>query len=321
LNVALQLLFGPSVLRLTDDTQVVVSVANQYPRAMYDDEVGLAATGTGLGMTVSQLDGATYSRASGSFSFGLTSVGTFILDLTSPANEWMVIDSLFNDKIYAFDRTTGIVGDLIIDTGATNGVLGAQARANDRWLYFLGPNVKSCPLDFSDNFSNEAPLVGVGNGVANVSRTRRRDTICLIYVSGEVVYYDYVLREQVGDIAFVGANVGAWYSPRHDVFVVLTETTAPQYLSVYANSVAPTSISAPDPDPPLTRGRVSTIRVTVTGSHSDACVGELIDWELSGPGALLAQQSTTDAQGIARVGYVAPITLSTDPTITASLTI
>lgn len=315
--MALELLAGPFNVRDADGTAVDITQAQFYPTAIYDDVIGLASSGSGSYCTT-QMDGVTYTRAKGSFGFGGTSAGAFILDLQSN-EDWIVRDTLFNNALYAFDRKTGALGSLIID-GATNAVVDVQARAADRYLSFVNSTAKSRPLDLSSAFATECTFVGYGSGRASLSRTRHANILCVAWPSGQVLYYDYVNRVQADGAAFIGANYGAWYSPLHDVFVALTGTSTNQ-ISVYANSVLPTAISNPVASPALAQGRKSAISVTITGAQGDPSAGELVDWVLDGPGSLVSTQSETDASGVATVAYITPLALSTNPTFTATVTL
>ena len=314
--MALERLAGPFTVRNPAGAPIDIEEARFYPTALYDDAIGLASTmsngGSGTLFCITQMDGTTYPRAAG------YRANSYVLDLQS-ATAWLIVNGLFLDAIYAFDPQTGVAGNLVINAG-NGSMVDVQARAADRWLSFVNANVQSRPLDFTTAFATEFTLAGAGSGRANLSRTRRANILCLTWQTGEVLFYDHVARAQTAGAAFVGANTGAWYSPRHDVFVVLTGTSTNQ-VSVVANSVRPTAISAPVAAPALAKGRGSVISVYLRGTNNDPAAGELVDWALAGPGSLLAPQSRTDADGIARVGYVAPIVLTTNPTFTATVTL
>lgn len=304
--MALELLAGP--FPVVDGNGDALDISQTCQHA---DGFGIGAYQTGF-FSVVQWDGKTYPRAT------MPRAEIYVLDLQDEAGNWLIIEALLLDKIYAFDRRTGAVGDLLY-SGATAEMNGIQARCTDRFLNVISTHARGRPLDLSTAFANEATFVGAGTGTASLSRTRQANVICVIWPTGEVLYYDFVNKVQVAGSGFLGTNAGAWYSPRHDVFVVLTGSGT-NYISIYANSVAPTDISDPAASPSLQKGRSSTISVTLTGSAGNPVAGELVDWTLSGPGALLASQSLTDESGVASVGYVAPLTLSTDPEFTATVT-
>lgn len=314
--MALERLAGPFPVSDPAGTPIDIAEAMFYPTAIYDDVIGLASFMSDGGVhslfCITQMDGITYPRSAGQ------NTNNFVLDLQATP-DWLVTSGLFKEAIYAFDPRAGVVGGLVI-SGAIASMADVQARAVDRWLSFTNSNVQSRPLDFATAFATEFTLAGAGSGRANLSRTRRANILCLTWPTGEVLFYDHLARAQVAGAAFVGANNGAWYSPRHDVFVVLTGTATNQ-VSVFANSVRPTAISAPVAAPALAKGRGSVISVYLRGANNDPAAGEMVDWTLAGPGSLLAPQSLTDADGIARVGYVAPLALSTNPTFTATVTL
>jgi hypothetical protein len=316
--MALELLAGPFPVVAGDGvTAVDISEARFYPQAIYDDAnaiVSYANPGAIGSLTITQMDGVTYNRAA------ISHAQNFVLDLQTP-NGWLAVDSLFMDAVHAFDLTTGAVGDLIL-SGGTADMADVQVRAADRWLTISNAIVGARALALTTgSFATEFTLIGAGTGRASVSRTRKDGVLCVAWPTGEVLFYDCIARVQVpGLAAFVGANYGAWYSALHDVFVVLTGTST-NAVSIYANAVLPTAISNPVASPALALGRMSTLSVTLTGANGEPSAGELVDWALAGPGNLMATQSESDENGVARVGYVAPLALSTDPTFTATVTL
>ncbi len=315
--MALELLAGPFAVVAGDGvTALDISEAQYYPQAIYDDAnciVSYANPGAIGSLTITQMDGVTYNRAA------MSHAQNFVLDMQTVAG-WLAVDSLFMTAVRAFDLTTGAVGDVII-SGGTAEMADIQARCADRWLTCSNGIVANRALDATTgSYTTERTLIGHGSGRASLSRTRQADVLCLAWPTGEILFYDVVARSQAPGAAFVGANNGAWYSPRHDVFVVLTGTST-NHVSVYANAVLPTAITDPAASPALTRGRRSVVSVTLTGANGEPSAGELVDWVLDGPGELLTTQSVSDENGAASVGYVAPLDLSTDPTFTATVTL
>lgn len=314
--MALELLAGPFSVRTPAGTAVDISEARFYPQAIYDDAnaiVSYANPGAVGALTITQLDGVTYNRAA------ISHAQNFVMDLQT-TDGWLAVDAALMDTVRAFDLSTGAVGALIL-SGGTADMVDVQAQCTDRWLTCSNGVVGYRDLAATTgSYTTECTLVGHGSGRANLSRTRQATVLCVTWPTGEVLFYDFVSRTQAPGSAFVGANYGAWYSALHDVFVVLTGTDTNQ-VSIYANSVLPTAITDPVAFPALTRGRQSAVSVTLTGADGEPAPGELVDWALTGPGTLLATQSESDADGVARVGYIAPMTLSTDPTFTATVTL
>ena len=312
----LELLAGP--FPVVDGAGDAVSLSEgQFDQtALYDDATGLASYSADLGgFCVTQIDGTTYLRSA------MTRANSYVLDL--PGNDWLLISALFNDLIYTLNKATGVLGTVLLDGEDVNSVIDILARAPDRFITVARQKVRARPLDLSSAFSDEYTLSGPptsGTSQATLSRTKNTDVLCITYATGQVVYYNWRTLAQVGGVSYLPTNTGAWYSAKHDVFVVLTGTTT-NAISIYANAAIPAAISAPAAAPTLKRGRRSTISVTVTGANGEPCKGELIDWALDGPGTLLAEQSETDESGVASAGYVAPLSLSTNPTFTASLVI
>jgi hypothetical protein len=311
--MALELLAGPFPIAKPDGTALDIAEALSNPTSLYDDVVGLASYSSVLGgFCVSQMDGTTYVRAYS------PRPNYLLLDLQTPA-DWLIVDALFVDRLFKFDRKTGSPVAQIGEAGATAAYDKILARTADRFLGVSGANVRFKPLDLSAGWVNEATLTGAGSGAAvSLSRTRVANVLCIAYQGGQIVFYNHATKTQTAGTAFIGANHGAWYSPKHDVYIALTGTTT-NLVSVYANAVAPTTIGTPFAVPALTRGRASQIRVTVSGANGEPAVGELVDWTMTGGGTLLATQSTTDTNGVASVGYAAPLSLTTSPTFTATL--
>lgn len=114
-------------------------------------------------------------------------------------------------------------------------------------------------------------------------------------------FYDTQNREISSSIMNLGmTHDGLVYAPEFGVLVSLHTTGSLCQIRIWSLEVLPTTLSAPVVSAGEPRsGRVVTYRVRTTGSNSDPCVGELIDWSLSGVGILLDSQSETDEDGYA----------------------
>lgn len=113
-------------------------------------------------------------------------------------------------------------------------------------------------------------------------------------------------------------NDGLYYAPEFGVLVSLHQN--PPQLRVWSLEVKPAVLSDVEViSGEVVGGRLATYRVQALGDMADPCVGELIDWKLSGAGILLNVQSTTDEEGyaITRVKY--GLSESGLSTVTASL--
>jgi hypothetical protein len=267
-------------------------------KAFYDDSVGLCTYNATLGgHCVIQFDGAAYLRSY------QPRANDFTLDLQRPG-EYLLRDSLASTAIYLFDKATGIAGALV-SSGASGHVSDALVRASDRFITVSGGTVQYKALTLGGSWTTEATLTGAGTLAPTVSRTRDANVIALAYANGTVLYYDVEARAQVAGSAYIGTNNGAWYSPKHDIFVAL----ASAMVKVFANAVRPSSLSNPAAVSPITQGRVSEVQVRLLGANSDPCADELVDWSITaGDGALKYAQTTTDADGYATNEYVAPVT-------------
>lgn len=264
--------------------------------AFYDDELGWCSySGTLGGYCIVQLDGAGYLRGyqprANKFAIDMQRLGQYIIH-----------DSLFSDALYLFDKAAGTRGEVVLSGGSYGN---AQVRAPDRWLTVSAALVQYRALDFSGSWTTETTLTGTSGTNATWSRTRASNILAIAHENGTIVYYDVTAQAQVGGVSYIGANQGAWYSPKHDMFVARTSAHA---LKVFANAVRPSSLSNPAAITPLTQGRVSSVRVRLLGSDSDACEGELVDWSITaGSGELALAQSETDSDGYAYNDFIAPI--------------
>lgn len=286
--------------------------------AYYDDRYGLISSGlisaSVQGYRWSQLDGRTYLK--GESTFGNFGHGKLVFDLETD-DDWLTVNTLVNQTIHPFNLQFGYAGTAEY-SGATNTFNGVGARTSTHYLKFANSTVQSVPRATPEAaYATDTILTGYGFAEPKLSKTRSPDVLCLAYGDGKIIFYNWRTKLQVAGAAFLPANQGAWYSPRHDFYV----THISNQISIYANAVLPTAISVPSASPSLTKGMHSTISVTATGSNGEVAAGELIDFELVGPGTLLAEQATTNASGVASVGYIAPLTLSTNPQFNASLVI
>lgn len=296
----LELLSGPNAiyrgLAPGSPVDALTDVA-ETQRAFYDDSLGLCSYSLTLGgYCIVQLDGAAYLRSD------QARANVFTLDLQQPG-EWLIHASLFEDALYEFDKRAGTFGALVL-SGATGDMSNIHVRAADRYLSALSGFVQFRPLDLSAAFVTEATLTGAGSGRPTWSRTRDANVLALVYTGGELVYYDVAAQAQAAGGGNLGANAGAWYSVKHDVFVAL----ASDAVKVFANAVRPASLSNPAAVDAIVQGRVSQVRVRLLGADSDACAGELVNWSITaGDGSLKHAQSETDADGYAYNDYIAPV--------------
>lgn len=311
----LELLAGPFDFKDADGN---VLTAGTGLETRWDDDVGLISRmrvgPTDDFYTVSQLDGLTHIRSSYSRAIPLA------LDL--PGSRLLAHEPLFRESLYKFDKAAGAFGDVEIGPGVTNYVYYVDARLPDRFIYAWGYTpyaaVMTMPLDAPNSDSLEYQFANSAgwDGRARISATGRDHVVCITFPSGVIVFYDREAKTEVAARKYVPANYGAWYSPKFDVFVVLD---ADKKLRIYSSTPEPYAISDPAAGGAVLRGRVTRLVARLTGSNGEACANELIDWTLSGPGELASAQSKTDAEGYAAVDYVAPIDLTTDPTITATM--
>jgi hypothetical protein len=335
----MELLAGPyTVARSGTDNRF--TGPTDVNRAFWDDELGIGSLssytsvddtlGYGANYFITQLDGTCGARAKAQH-------GAVLVDMTGQY-EWCLFNAGFDvdlssaaGTLYGFDKQSGVYADkLIVKSAALFAEPGSypQIRTADRLIAIQGPYVTKRAIDGSDSeWVAEYTLtpgildpIYFNPNVPSVSRTRDANVLCLIYPSGGILFYDVVAKQQVAKpwIARIGANNGAWYSVKYDIFISYTVSDTDWYVSVWANAVRPDSLSDPEAVSPLVAGRVTQVRARLLGGHGEPCAGELISWSITaGDGSLTATQSTTDSEGYAYVGYAAPITVMTAPTIQA----
>jgi hypothetical protein len=303
--VALELLAGPTTIV---NAAAATLTPSNGAAAFYDDAVGLFAYDVPSGgYIVAQLNGQAYLRSN------IGSAPKYVLDLQRPG-EYLAQQGPAWQKLYVWDKRAGVFGDLLL-SGGINFVVDLQARAADRYLNVLNSAVRFKPLDNSGAWTTEATLTNAGSSQPTLSRTRQTGVLCLAYADGHIVYYDAIAKAQASGWANIGANSGAWYSPKHNIFVAI----AANKLKVFAYAVRPAALGNPQAIAALTRGKVSRIKAQLTGSNGEACAGEIIEWSMSGDGALTAAQSETDQDGWAYNDFLAPATSSGGATINAQV--
>mgnify|MGYP000538302027 CR=1 FL=1 len=306
--MALELLAGPLDVLMLDATPVT-DIAGQT-QAFWDDATGLSCySSTVGGMSVAQMDGTICLRSD-------FSPGYFTLDTQTPGT--FLVSGGSNQTLYEYQKAPAVQGALIGSNGV-NWSQGLEIRTADRYVHFLGATVyyKSLASTATAWTTTEATLSltrALSDLTPTCSLTDTQDVIAVAYVSGEIAFYNVVTKLQVGQNAYVPANIGAWYSRKHKVWIVLDDTNA---ISVYSTTVLPDSLSAVTADTPMKQGGVSRVRVQLTGDEGEPCAGEIVTWGETGPGTLAQVQSTTDADGWAVNDYAVP----PNATVTAAIEI
>ncbi len=312
--------------------------------ACWDDDVGICAKGSTYGVTYGTLppDPVTFVQESlnhlGHNYYVIQMDGTagprgelsnypngFVVDARSPgglcvfSRDPVGTTSDITYDLYEFEPPLGTLGALIQSSAYAH--TDAHVLCSDRFLRIDARGIYALPL-LTAGETLECPFgIGDGGGLfygASVSRTADRDVLCIVWDSGRVIYYNVIAKALVRTEheRWIGANTRAWYSPRFDVFV---SSVQENYIRIYANAVRPASISAPVASTSVVLGRMTSVAVQVLGAQGEPCAGELVQWSVVGPGHLELFQSATDADGTATNRYAPPVTLSTDPVVTAEV--
>lgn len=307
----LELLAGPFDFRDADGAMLAPNITSGGAETVWDDDVGLISHMTIGGLacyTVTQLDGLTYPRST------YDRARPLVLDV--PGAKLLSQLWLFRDALLEFDKLAGTYG-ATLTSGGINYVHAITVRVPDRYLRAIHSRIDTMTFAAPNVLATEYTFSGSLGAYATISRTEEDDILCVVWSeTGVVTYYNYDAKQEMRARKYLPPHLKAWYSPRHDIFVLIDTD---KRLNVYAATVRPDVLSAPEAMSPITRGRKSILRVRLTGSNGEACPGERIDWALVGPGLLGAEQSPTDADGYATIDYYAPLDLPASPVITAGV--
>lgn len=300
----LELLAGPFDILDLDGNSVVDPAGYPIQGFYYDDDLGLMFSEGWLNEVIwlIQMDGTAAVRSQ--------FFGRFIVDLQpGRLGEYLVTNPPYESKLHLYEKRSGTYSETLLSLAGLTPLLNVQVRCEDRFIGIGTPlsTIKTWPLDMSQAAVTEATLTGAGSGIYRPqwSRTRDANILAIAFQNGNVLYYDHVQKQQADGFAYIGANLGAWYSPRHNVFLKLTTD---RQLEIYANAPRPYSLSNPSGDAPA-RGRMTTYTVRVLGAQNEPCPNEIIDWSLDpgDPGQLRGAQSSTDSDGYASIDYFAPV--------------
>lgn len=317
----LETLAGPfDVVNLDGDSVITTFITQTWA---YHDDIGVIYFSGGTGSSqnttyVVQLDGTACNRSNGYSNF-------LIYDL-DPSNygELLARQHPFNNHLSTWDKFACVVKDELLFQGGVVGFSNHQIRLADRFLMATHhpiSRVKWHPLGVPVvSFEDEAVLTNAGTGSIPPawSMTRNPNILAIAYRDGAIVYYDHVNKVQMPGVANIGTNKGAWYSPRHNIWIKINSANQ---LVIHAATPRPSAMTAPSGSAAL-RGRTTTFSVTVTGDAGEPCPDELISWSLlSGAiGQLKATQSRTNQNGQASIDYIAPVIGAlSDVTIRAEL--
>ena len=309
--MALELLAGPFTLSSTLGDSVRIQSAGRITG--YADGVGLittvlvydGATLNAFGTATIKFDGQTFLRGAdlsgASRFFGADQVTKGLLYQASDIRPYSPAINTLGDPIgvavphiYKMVRLREGTGERFIRTNTTSGNIETSpdaAGATTGWTIEYDPNVSLGSNPGLTLCKDGTLIVGCSNGT--------------------ILFYDTVAKTRKKDdraISVTTGLIGTWYSEKHDIFISLHDYGSNVWkVNVWASSVLPTTLSTPVALSGPSKGRVSQMRTRLTGSASDPCVGELIDWTLTGDGALSAAQSETDIDGYAYIDYIAPI--------------
>lgn len=302
----LEILAGPFDILTLDAVPLWQGSSADPDNYYYDDDVGLIVSASNLTSKKTwlvQLDGTATELSWNHY-------GSLLIDLDKNLpGVYLITNNPFNTSMWRYDKRSGTYGDKELGPGSYDY---QRVRLGDR---FIGAGssgsvyrvIRQWSLDGSGGLNEFifSDLPSNMGGKPAWSITRDPAVFAIAYPNGTIVYYNHILKQGTSERSFIGSNLGAWYSPRFNVWVKLTLNAQ---LEIYATTPKPHALSNPAGTTPA-RGRVTTYTVQLTGDAGEPCQNELIDWSLQpgDPGALGNLQSRTDSAGIAAVDYIAPV--------------
>ena len=329
--MALKLLQGPITMTVDpDDDDYIGDDPNFFEIAQifWLDEYGLVGpqrtglTGGGQRTARVSLDGV-MSLCADRVRFGTATVYTYDYQKNKLLNWYQGINIPHSVEPLTMGISEGVNESL----GLTN----ASTRLYDRWLRLNTPNtMEYADLDAATNTWNTEYSFDPSIAASSFQDQLVPGPGTTVYIytldaNGMIAQYDWLNKTEVLPRKYLGTqHDGCWYSRRFDIFIAWDTNALNADLgeiTIYANEVEPSALSAPTALTPITQGRVSTIQTTLTGSNGEAVPDRRIDWSITvGNGTLLQTQSITDEDGVAETQYRAELSGGVNPTIQASLT-
>jgi hypothetical protein len=248
--------------------------------------------------------------------------GDFSLDLEE---DELINMGLGSGELLRYSPITVAFKENLTPTGILNGT--KMARLPDRNLFVWFGAIRS--VASSTNNINDASLVveaslPVSEQYPQSYSKGPQGTLYISSGDGRLYQYNTQSKALMGHPTGLGmACKGCWYIAEHNIFISIHNITgsSQQELRIWANETAPASLSNPVALNPLLKGKVTQIEVQLLGDYSEPVEGVLVDWTLTGDGALSPLQSRTDSQGKARTKYIAPLDSLPTITVQASLTL
>lgn len=322
--MALELLAGPFVIRDMAGELIDSTTLNLIGGMAYDDDMcAIMCNDTtktrliawdGLAAVISDTDRVWYT------------IDLSDYPIITP-RKYEVVNRLLADSNHAYNKTAGVREGARIHDGNTNDALLIDMKLPDRYIGVVSSRVYTKPHDLTGQAGNGTQECLLTKGPwpdsaaitprAALSLTRDRAIMAAVFSDGTIIYYNHMTTTQVQKWDFIGANRGAWYSERHDVWI---RWGADNQIYIHASTAAPYALSNPAGDAPL-KGKSTLYTVQLLGEHLEPIAGELIEWELGegDPGSLSGTQSETDDSGNASIRYYAPVDGSGDIAINARL--
>jgi len=247
-----------------------------------------------------------------------------------PKHQWALTGGSLSGPAVEYRYEPKVLGaqeagpDLVYGDGLR---LAPYIRLEDRRLFMSGFDIYA-NVDGVETLEYTLPFQGKlrpGRSQTDVfaeSGSTQEEAVCCFY-NTELKVRDSILFHIA---AIEGSNtLGVRYVPEYQVIVSihqLTPTTPPHQIQirVWSLEVAPTVLSdITVVGGTIHAGQIATFQVTLTGAQNEPCIGELIDWAVTGIGTVLDVQSVTDATGMAETRVLFGVTESGECVVTASV--
>lgn len=320
--MALRLLAGPTPMTYQGNPAWFLRDPQWLPglglvgTVFYKDDGGVTRTGH---VCVVSFDGKAQTRNDNPSVF---SQGDFSLDLEDSE---LIVMGYGSGELLRYSAITVAFNENLTPTGVLNGT--KMARLPDRNLFIWGKAITSIPLA-SNDINDASKVVEASLPVSiNYPQSYSAGATGTLYIAsgdGRLYRYNHETKSLEWSNSGIGMSCrGCWYIAAHDIFISIHNIadSSQQELRIWANEIAPATLSNPVALSPLLKGKVSAVEVRLLGDYSEPVEGALVDWTLTGAGALSPLQSSTDSEGKARTHYIAPLDSLPTITVQASVTL
>ncbi len=222
----------------------------------------------------------------------------------------------YYSRYQEFDYFTGQAIGEQFSPGSSRPYYGLAERS----VYLNNGQLLSHPGIAHQDTVEEAYFAG-GSGYGCMSLSRNPNVVVFVDEGGNIFRYDHEARQLAAPRTGIGQTCRyGWWDRELGIYLTLHAIDGDaDELRLWTPDPAPAAISAPVTDDQVGRGRAVEYKVAVTGSYGEPVPGIEVAWSTAGGGSLANAVTRTDADGVARNGYLATDEASSEPTITAEV--